>query len=249
MCRKNLQRAGFATIAEPQVIHKTRLSSLGIEIAADDPKRLSSGTSMKLGISALIAVTALIVGTTASAGVLTATNSTFGSFDSSSGTRTFSLGAGNILDVDISIDFAKCDGPALTSGSVCPGDEFSFNREIVFRLTSPGGTTVSLVEQDTYSGQIPGARVVVDLDDEALTGVGGSLLASGSFRPEGLLSAFDGGSASGIWTLFIADTVGADPLSFFSATLRVTVPEPGSVALLGLALGAMAVALRRRRIA
>ncbi|MBK9236511.1 MAG: hypothetical protein IPO19_10900 [Rhodoferax sp.] len=110
----------------------------------------------------------------AQAALLTATDSTFGSFDASSGTRTLALGAGLVSDVNILIDFAKCDDPSIgAGGTACIGTGPSFNSEIVFRLTSPGGTTVNLVNAGTYSGSTPGTgRVSVGLDDEASTAVG-----------------------------------------------------------------------------
>jgi hypothetical protein len=200
----------------------------------------------------LIAIAAVAGGLfTASAGaaVLTDTNNTFGNFDRSSGNRTFAIGGGTIADVNILIDFAKCDDPTLTpSSTACIGLNDSFNREIVFRLTSPDGITVNLVNENTYSGQTPGARVQVNFDDAAASAVGGPALQTGTFRPVGSLSSFNGLSALGVWTLFVQDTVGFDPLTFFSATLTVTtVPEPAMLGLMGFGLLLVGFSALRRK--
>lgn len=199
--------------------------------------------------------------------VLSATNSNEVVVDAASATRTVSIGAGIITGVTVTLDFMKCDDPLTTPlPAACPtpapfpdeGDAYA--REIIFRLTSPLGTEIGLVEPDTYflgsfgEGPNPGGRIIVTFDDSAgaLVGFGGFVTETAA--PVEPLTTLLGEQALGVWTLYIEDDTGADPLGLARFTLditadpSVTVPEPATLGLLGLGLAGLGV-IRRRRAA
>jgi len=98
---------------------------------------------------------------------------------------------------------------------------FPENNEIVFRLTNPGGTTVNLINANTFpSGAATSAGTVTMTFSDA----GGALPsapATGTFHPVGSLSTFNGSNPNGTWTLFIQDTVSIDHLCVNNFTLTV----------------------------
>ena len=147
--------------------------------------------------------------------------------------------------MNLRIDFTKCDDPIEPDGT-CSGGGRAFWDDIIFTLTSPAGTTVDIVLEDTYDSRSDsGDRVVVDFDDSAATQVGGDMFVSGAFRPVGFLSDLVGENPTGIWTLFFADASSPDPLSLNAWELTVTtVPEPNTALLVALGLVALG-ALRR----
>jgi subtilisin-like proprotein convertase family protein len=84
----------------------------------------------------------------------------------------------------------------------------TFDGDLVIQLTSPQGTTVTLSNRNGGSGDNFTSTV---FDDEAATAISsGAAPFTGSFRPVQPLSAFDGQTIGGTWTLRVIDTAGED---------------------------------------
>ena len=111
----------------------------------------------------------------------------------------------------------------------------SFDNDLIISLISPDGTTVELSNTnggsaDNY-GSSCSARTI--FDDAAVTSItSGSAPFTGTFKPEGLLSAFNGKSGTdvnGTWKLRIRDVANVDVGTFMCATLNLsayTCPNP-----------------------
>jgi hypothetical protein len=196
----------------------------------------------------------------ARAGVI-ASDATPGRFDGDSGVRILHIGEHGIVgNLTLSIDFAKCNDPGVGEDGQCIDNTGSFDNEIYFRLSAPGGATVSLVAPWTYSGSSVGTgRVTVRFDDAAGWQVGSPAfndgnVTAGSFRPVEALAGLGGRDMFGDWILLVGDAGYGDPLQYFGARLEVSssgqvVAEPGVVEAMGAGLLAMgaALSLGRRR--
>lgn len=130
-------------------------------------------------------------------------------------------------------------------------------------LTSPGGTTSTLIKAANEGGILfTGCTDNFDntvLDDDALTNLfDGTAPYTGSFNVEhssvvsNPLSVFDGESAYGTWTLFVADLAEEDVgrLSGWSLEFeseQAPIPEPGTIVLLSLGLAGFGLARNKKQ--
>ncbi|HLV43578.1 MAG TPA: hypothetical protein VKY39_01350 [Aggregatilineales bacterium] len=188
------------------------------------------------GVAILVLLAAMLVlASTVLAAVATASNNVFGSADHSEFERAVTLDVeGSVTDVNVAVDFQKI----ATEDCANPGTERAFHTETGMYLTSPTGTRVDLIynsddlEGATYASLgVVVPRAIVTFDDEA-AGPQGAAPAAGSFQPEEPLSAFDGETAAGTWTLTLRDSMAGDYLCYYGFELTVETdyveptPEP-----------------------
>lgn len=118
-------------------------------------------------------------------------------------------GVGAIADVNFRIDGTAC---SATAGSTTVGIDHTFVNDLQLKLTSPAATTVLMINNIDGGGN-NFCQTVLD-DDTPNPSIQGVATAdnpfTGTFKPNALLSAFDGQNANGVWTLSVQDFFSQD---------------------------------------
>lgn len=202
--------------------------------------------------------------------VLEQTNSVGQTFNGTSGTKTVNFDPGlfpadpSILDIEVEISFTKLAASAGTSPKY---NEISFS---LSKAEVPGVNLISFgsaafpftgsfspgfIGDGGFNGTLifkQSAATAVNSNPNLITAgtfMPAATNADGSARANASLAPFIGVSGSGTYTLSIGDSANTgDPgLVFNSFTVRITaVPEPTSLAFLGLFATAGAFVRRRR---
>jgi CSLREA domain-containing protein len=131
---------------------------------------------------------------------------------------------GNIADLNFRFGGTASSADPL---SATVGVNHSFISDLRFTLTSPAGTSVVFYNRLNNTNCNSNNLFNLTLDDEA----GGNMTCpgddnggplTGTFRPDALLSAFDGQNPNGTWTLNAADVVNIDVGSLRAFSLVIT---------------------------
>jgi subtilisin-like proprotein convertase family protein len=120
--------------------------------------------------------------------------------------------AGTIADLDVRFDGHTCTAAAGATGV---GLTHTWVGDLVITLTSPWGTTVTLMNQPGGGGNAGDNFCQTRLDDEGGAASIQTIAAAGApfggtFRAAGALSAFRGQNPNGTWVLTIKDVASQD---------------------------------------
>lgn len=139
---------------------------------------------------------------------------------------------GNITDLNFTFDANPAGTCNATVGNVDAAMNHTFIGDLIFRLTSPGGTTVTIVNRRG------GTRENICntlLDDDGgypalstVTSTSGQFL-SGNYAPDNALSAFDGQNGNGNWVLNVSDNAGIDIGSMRRFSLVISTASPTTI--------------------
>ncbi len=131
------------------------------------------------------------------------------------------LGFGNSpLPQTVSTNLTFAEFGVVSDVNVTLNATHTFIGDAIFTIQAPNGATATLINRRGGSGD---NLVNTVLDDEASTAIAaGTAPFTGSFIPDGPLSALDGSPVEGTWTVTANDSVNLDDGVFQNVTLNIT---------------------------
>jgi len=137
--------------------------------------------------------------------------------------------SGNMTDQVINVP----DAGSITDVNVKIRLNHTWDSDLTITLVSPNGTPVVLSQNRGSSGDNYGSGTndcngtFTIFDDAAANPISsGTAPFAGTFRPEGLLSAMNGGPSNGNWTLKINDNAAGDSGTLYCWQIEVTRATP-----------------------
>jgi subtilisin-like proprotein convertase family protein len=132
---------------------------------------------------------------------------------------------GNIGDFNFRVDGTSCNA---TIGSTTNGIDHTWVGDLIIKVTSPQGTTVTIFDRPGVPASVNGfsgnniCQMLLD-DEGGFPSVEGASVApvSGNFSPNNPMSAFDGQNPNGTWTINVSDNAAQDTGSVRAFTLQV----------------------------
>jgi photosystem II stability/assembly factor-like uncharacterized protein len=133
-----------------------------------------------------------------------------------------------IKKLSVSITWRKQKGGFQNSCGVGDTESNPYHSETQFRLKSPSGKIITLVNTYTYGGYL-NPTVTTVFEDGATPVNFYSPPVSGTFAPAQPLSAYIGENPTGTWTLLPYDDVWKDPLCVSGFSITFTADQGGEV--------------------
>lgn len=138
-------------------------------------------------------------------------------------------GAGaSIGSIKVSITWRKRSGGGINDCGTIGGTGRPYYDEVSFKVKSPDGTIINLLNSDTYAiGTTPLGSLTTVFQDGGSTITVGALPTNGTFAPIQSFDAFNGLNPNGTWTLIAEDAASIDPLCVESFSVTVLTSGTG----------------------
>lgn len=133
------------------------------------------------------------------------------------------LGVQMVGKVKVTITFDKKDQTGLNDCGSPHLGSLPYTDEVSFKIQSPNGTILTLLPSNTYNYYVYNGQITLILEDGKPAIAAQSAPMSGTFAPNQALSAFNGQTANGTWTLLPNDNSSGDPLCVSGFAIEIQI--------------------------